>query len=111
MIFTCCHPGALARRAGRAHAARSVRVDHRGDRARVPDAGTDARASESFVRRRRFRDARFRIRCPTEAELPDRLDCSAARDVPRVQRGIRGNRRAHRCTRHDLSGEAIVSGG
>ena len=38
-------PGARPRRAGRAHAARGLRADDRGDRARLPHARADARAA------------------------------------------------------------------
>ena len=45
LIFTCCHPGARTRGAGRAHAARARWADDGGDRARVPGLRGDDEAA------------------------------------------------------------------
>lgn len=82
-------PGARRRRAGRADPARGVRPEHRSDRARVPDAGADARAAHHA---RQGEDPRRAHRVPgagterTAAAARQR----AARDLPRVQRRLRG---------------------
>ena len=65
--------GAVARRAGRADAARSVRPHHRGDRARLPHRRAHARAAH---RARQGQDPRraHPLRSARPAELPARLD-------------------------------------
>ena len=67
-------PGARARRADRAHAARGVRPDDRGDRARVPRPRRRRSRSGSCARRRRSATRASRTQVPARAELPERLD-------------------------------------
>ena len=74
LIFTCCHPGAAAGRAGRADAARGLRPDDRGDRPRVPHGRRRRWPSGSSAPRRRFATRAFPIRCRRAPDLPDRLD-------------------------------------
>ena len=82
--------GAAAGRAGRAHAARGVRPDHRGDRARVPHHGADASRSASCAPRPRSATRAFPYQVPARDDLPERLDARAARRLPRLQRGLLG---------------------
>ena len=83
-------PGARARRAGRAHAARSVRPDDRGDRARVPHAGADARAAHRAREGQDPRRAHSRIEVPGADRAAGAARRGAARHLPRVQRGLLG---------------------
>ena len=81
--------GARARRAGGAHAARSLRPDDRGDRAGVPDAGADAGAAH---RPREGEDSR-RAHSLSGADAGRAARAArrrAARDLSRLQRRIRG---------------------
>ena len=82
-------PGAGARRAGRAHAARSVRADDRGDRARVSDAAAHAGAAH---RAREGQDSR---RADSVSGAGARRAAraarrGAARDLSRLQRRLLG---------------------
>ncbi len=110
LIFTCCHPALAARRAGGAHPARGLRPHHRGDRAARSSPLRPRWRSASCAPRRRSATRGSRTRCRRRAELPDRLDARAARDLPRVQRGLLRlvGRPPHAA---DLSGEAIRLGG
>ena len=81
--------GAGARRAGRAHAARGLRPDDRGDRAGVPDAGADAGAAH---RAREGQDPR-RAHSVSGADAGRAAGAArrrAARDLSRVQRRLLG---------------------
>ena len=66
--------GAVAGRAGGAHAARSLRPHDRGDRAARSSAPRPRWRSASCAPRRRFATRAFPTRCPTPADLPERLD-------------------------------------
>ena len=108
LIFTCCHPALVGRRAGRAHAPAARRPDHARDRPRVPDRrGDDGAAARprqaqdprrrdpvpGAARRRAPRAARRRAR----HRLPDlqrrllrRPRASSAREAIRLGRTARG---------------------
>ena len=101
--------GAHAGRAGRAHAARSVRTHHRGDRARLPGHAVDDRAAH---RARQVEDpgrAHPVRSAGPHASFPDRLD-SVLRVIYLVFNEGYLASSGGSLTRHDLSGEAIRLG-
>ena len=102
--------GAAAGRAGRADAARGVRPDDRGDRARVPRRRRRRWRSASSAPRRRSATRASRIRCPSRDELPERLDAVLHVDLPGVQRGLLGVVRRSRSRGTICRGEAIRLG-
>ena len=81
--------GAVAGRAGGAHAARGVRPHDRGDRAGVPQRRADARAAH---RARQGEDPRRAHPLPgaDAGRAAGAAGQRAARDLPRVQRGLFG---------------------
>ena len=94
--------GALARRAGGADAARGVRPDDRGDRARVSHAGADARAAHRAREDqdpRRAHPVRGAGRAPSCRSGSTRCCASSTSSSTRATR----RRRATRPTRADLS--------
>ena len=80
-------PGARARRAGRAHAARSLRPHHRGNRRGLPDARAHPRAAH---RAREEQDPRreHSLRSTRARRSAGAARKRAARDLPGVQRGL-----------------------
>ena len=101
-------PGLDSRRADRAHPARSLRTHHRGNRARFPHAGADARAAD---RARQGEDPRRAIpyEVPSRADLPARLDSVLHVIYLVFNEGYSASTGAS-LTRADLSGEAIRLG-
>ena len=90
LIFTCCHP-ALPPDAQVALTLREVcGLDHRRDRARVPDRRADAWRSASCAPRRRFATRAFRIRCRRGPICRIGSTRVLRVDLPRVQRGLLG---------------------
>ena len=81
-------PGAVARRAGGADAARGLRPDDRGDRAGVPHARADAGPAH---RARQGEDPRRAHSLPgaDAGRAAGAARRRAARDLPRLQRGLR----------------------
>ena len=108
LIFTCCHPALLARRADRADAARGLRPDDRGDRARVPRRPPTI--AQRIVRAKaKIRDAGIPYQVPSRAELPERLD-SVLHVIYLVFNEGYSASSGESLTRPDLSGEAIRLG-
>ena len=100
--------GAGSRRAGRTHAARSVRPDDRGDRARVSTPAPTL--AQRIVRAKtKIRQARIPYRVPDPAELPERLD-AVLRVIYLVFNEGYAASSGGSLTRHDLSDEAIRLG-
>ena len=81
-------PGAGARRAGGAHAARGLRAHDRGDRERLPRAARRRSRSASCAPRPRSATPRIPYQVPARAELPAAARRRAARGLPGVQRGL-----------------------
>ena len=109
LIFTCCHPALPPDAAGGADAARGLRPDDRGDRARLPHRRRPRWPSASCAPRRRSATRAFLIRCRRAAELPDRLD-TVLRVVYLVFNEGYSASSGESLTRPDLSGEAIRLG-
>ena len=109
LIFTCCHP-ALAPDVQVALTLREVcgltteEIAH----AFLTPAATLA---QRIVRAKaKIRDAHIPYQVPARDELAARARQRAARDLPRVQRRLRGLVRRDTLTRHALSAEAIRLG-
>ena len=92
LVFTCCHPALAAESRVALTLARGRRTDDRRDRARVPRR----RAGDGAAPRpREAEDPRSGHPVPRAAgpPAPRAPALRSRRSLPRVQRGIRGNRR------------------
>ena len=90
-------PGAVGRRAGRAHAAHARRPHHRRDRARVPRARADDGAAARAARSARSATPASPTACRPRTCCPERTRAVLARALPAVQRGYAPTAGADSC--------------
>ena len=98
-------PGALDRGARRAHAAPARRPDDRGDRARVPRPGADRRPAHRARQADARRGARP-VRGPARRRARRPPVVGARGHLPRLQRGLLGDRRRRLDAARALRGRA-----
>ena len=106
LIFTCCHPALAMEAPGRADPAHARRPHDPRDRAGVPRPGADAGPApgpgQAQDPRRRHPVPRPAGRAPARAARR-----RPARPLPRLQRGLRRDRRGDALIRRELCAEAI----